>query len=113
MKILIVGAGGIGGYFRRQITSRLARILLLLRKAAKAHSRARSHYGTPKGNMTIQPHTILASQLEPVYDLIILACKAFDLNDALQSIAKASSKGYILPFLNGFTHLKTLDHHFQ
>jgi 2-dehydropantoate 2-reductase len=54
----------------------------------------------------------LASQLEPVYDLIILACKAFDLNDSLQSIVKASAKGLILPFLNGFTHLETLDRHF-
>jgi 2-dehydropantoate 2-reductase len=41
-----------------------------------------------------------------------LACKAFDLKDALGSIIKASSKGVILPFLNGFTHLDTLDRHF-
>jgi 2-dehydropantoate 2-reductase len=55
---------------------------------------------------------VLAEQLEPVYDLIILACKAFDLENALTSIIKASSKGVILPLLNGFNHLETLDRQF-
>jgi len=67
---------------------------------------------TPKGSFTIQPKTVLADQLEPVYDLIILACKAFDLDDSLRSIAKASSRGAILPFLNGLTHLNSLDRTF-
>jgi 2-dehydropantoate 2-reductase len=67
---------------------------------------------TPKGSFTIHPKTVLADQLEPIYDLIILACKAFDLDDSLKTIAKASSKGIILPFLNGFTHLDILDRHF-
>ena len=114
MKILIVGAGGIGGYFGAKLFQVGADITFLLReKRQKLIQEQGLTIETPKGNMTIQPHTILASQLEPVYDLIILACKAFDLNDALQSITKASSKGFILPFLNGFTHLKTLDHHFS
>ena len=113
MKILIVGAGGIGGFFGAKLIQVGADITFLLREKRQRLIQERGlTVETPKGNLTIQPHTILASQLEPVYDLIILACKAFDLNDSLQSIAKASSKGLILPFLNGFTHLETLDRHF-
>jgi 2-dehydropantoate 2-reductase len=55
---------------------------------------------------------VLANQLEPTYELIILACKAFDLESSIHSIAKASSKGFILPFLNGYSHLDILDRQF-
>jgi 2-dehydropantoate 2-reductase len=113
MKILIVGAGGIGGFFGAKIQQAGADITYLLRKQRQ---QLISDQGltieTPKGSFTIHPQTVLADQLEPVYDLIILACKAFDLADSLKSISKASSKGIILPFLNGVTHLEALDREF-
>jgi 2-dehydropantoate 2-reductase len=113
MKILIVGAGGIGGFFGAKLEQAGADITYLLREQRQ---RLILDQGltieTPKGSFTIHPKTVLADQLQPVYDLIILACKAFDLDDSLKSIAKASSKGIILPFLNGVTHLETLDREF-
>jgi 2-dehydropantoate 2-reductase len=110
MKILIVGAGGIGGFFGAKLQQAGADITYLLReKRQKLIQEQGLMIETPKGSFTIQPKTVLADQLEPVYDLIILACKAFDLDDSLKSIAKASSRGVILPFLNGLTHLNTLD----
>lgn len=113
MKILIVGAGGIGGFFGAKLLQVGADVTFLLReKRQKLIQEQGLTLETPKGNFTVHPKTVLADQLEPVYDLIILACKAFDLNDSLQSIAKASSTGVILPFLNGFTHLEALDRQF-
>ncbi|MBU3549970.1 2-dehydropantoate 2-reductase [Polynucleobacter sp. MWH-Berg-3C6] len=113
MKILIVGAGGIGGFFGAKLHQAGADITYLLReKRQKLIQQQGLVIETPKASFTIHPKTVLANQLEPVYDLIILACKAFDLSDSLESIAKASSKGLILPFLNGLTHLDTLDHQF-
>ncbi len=113
MKILIVGAGGIGGFFGAKLEQAGADITYLLREQRQ---RLILDQGltieTPKGSFTIHPKTVLAKQLEPTYDLIILACKAFDLDDSLKSIAKASSKGIILPFLNGVTHLEALDREF-
>jgi len=110
MKILIVGAGGIGGFFGAKLQQAGVDITYLLReKRQKLIQEQGLIIETPKGSFTIQPKTILADQLEPVYDLIILACKAFDLDDSLTSIAKASSRGVILPFLNGLTHLNSLD----
>ena len=113
MKILIVGAGGIGGFFGAKLIQAGADITYLLREQRQ---RLILDQGlaieTPKGNFTIHPKTVLADHLEPVYDLIILACKAFDLKDSLKSIAKASSKGVLLPFLNGYTHLQALDRQF-
>jgi len=110
MKILIVGAGGIGGFFGAKLHQAGADITYLLREKRQRLIQDRGlTIETPKGSFTIHPKTVLADQLEPTYDLIILACKAFDLEDSLKSIAKASSKGLILPFLNGLTHLDTLD----
>ena len=113
MKILIVGAGGIGGFFGAKLQQAGADITYLLReKRQKLIQQQGLMIETPKGSFTIQPKTVLADQLEPVYDLIILACKAFDLDDSLKSIAKASTRGVILPFLNGLTHLNSLDRMF-
>ncbi len=110
MKILIVGAGGIGGFFGAKLHQLGADITYLLREKRQQLIQDRGlTIETPRGSFTIHPKTVLADQLEPIYDLIILACKAFDLDDSLKSIAKASSKGVILPFLNGLTHLDTLD----
>ena len=113
MKILIVGAGGIGGFFGAKLHQAGVDVTFLLRE--QRHQLIQKHgltVETPKGSFTVQPGIVLAEQLEPVYDLIILACKAFDLENALSSIIKASSKGVILPLLNGFTHFDTLDREF-
>jgi 2-dehydropantoate 2-reductase len=113
MKILIVGAGGIGGFFGVKLHQAGADITYLLREKRLQHIQEHGlTVETPKGHFTIHPKMVLANQLEPVYDLIILACKAFDLDDSLKSIVKASSRGIILPFLNGLTHLNALDHQF-
>jgi 2-dehydropantoate 2-reductase len=113
MKILIVGAGGIGGYFGAKLIKAGANITFLLRE--KRHQLIQAHGLTiemPKGNFTVQPQSVKADQLEPVYDLIILAPKAFDLEDSLKSLAKASTKGVLLPFLNGLSHMEALDQQF-
>ena len=113
MKILIVGAGGIGGFVGAKLHQASVDVTFLLRE--QRHQLIQKQgltVETPRGSFTIRPGIVLAKQLEPVYDLIILACKAFDLDNALSSIIKASSKGVILPLLNGFTHLDALDRQF-
>lgn len=113
MKILIVGAGGIGGYFGARLIQTGADVTYLLReKRQKLIQDKGLCIETPKGNFVVHPQTVRAEALQPIYDLIILAPKAYDLADSLQSIAKASSRGVILPFLNGLTHLQTLDQAF-
>ena len=113
MKILIVGAGGIGGYFGARLIEAGADINYLLReKRQKLIQEKGLCIETPTGNFIVHPQTVRAEELQAIYDLIILAPKAYDLADSLQSIAKASSRGVILPFLNGLTHLQILDQAF-
>ena len=113
MKILIVGAGGVGGYFGARLTNAGADVTFLLREAR--HQKIQSQgltVETPKETFTVQVKSVTKDQLTPEYDLIMLAPKAYDLQDALASIAGASSKGVLIPFLNGLNHLPLLDERF-
>jgi 2-dehydropantoate 2-reductase len=113
MKILIVGAGGIGGYYGSKLMLAGADVTYLLREKRQAHIQKHGLVvETPQGSYTVHPKTITAQELRPGYDLIILAPKAFDLEDALGSISGASSQGFILPFLNGLAHIEQLDQRF-
>ena len=44
---------------------------------------------TPDGNFSVQPRTVTAATVQSDYDLIVLAPKAYDLDDALASLARA------------------------
>jgi 2-dehydropantoate 2-reductase len=69
---------------------------------------------SPNGDVTLTaPPTVQAGKLEKTFDLILLSCKAFDLEDAIASFAPAvGPKTAILPLLNGMRHLDVLDRRF-
>jgi 2-dehydropantoate 2-reductase len=113
MKILILGAGGVGGYFGGRLLQAGADVTYLLRD--KRHQKVQADglvIETPQETITLHPKSVTRETLKPEYDLIILAPKAYDLEDALDSLRAASSKGVILPVLNGLRHMETLDQHF-
>ena len=110
MKILILGAGGVGGYFGARLIQAGAAVTYLLRDKRHAQIQAEGLViETPKESFTVQPKAITKAQLKPEYDLIVLAPKSFDFEDALASLEGASSKGVFLPFLNGLDHIQQLD----
>ena len=110
MKILILGAGGIGGYFGARLLQTGADVTFLVReKRQQLITRTGLQIETPKGNFSVQPRTVTARTVKPEYDLIVLAPKAYDLDDALASLAGADSRGVLLPFLNGLDHMAVLD----
>lgn len=110
MKTLILGAGGIGGYFGARLIQAGADVTFLVREARQQLlERAGLQIETPGGNFSVQPRTVTAATVQADYDLIVLAPKAYDLDDALASLARADARGAILPFLNGLDHLRVLD----
>jgi 2-dehydropantoate 2-reductase len=110
MKILILGAGGIGGYFGAHLMQAGADITYLVRHKRKALIDAQGlRIETPRGAFAVQPRTVTAEEIQPDYDLIILAPKSYDLDDALCSLRGGLGRGTVLPFLNGLDHLGKLD----
>lgn len=110
MKILILGAGGIGGYFGAHLIRTGADITYLVRVKRKTLIDAQGlRVETPQGAFVVQPRTVTAEDIQHDYDLIILAPKSYDLDDALRSLKGALGSGIVLPFLNGLDHLDKLD----
>lgn len=94
MKILILGAGGIGGYFGAHLIHAGADITYMVRPQRKALLDTHGlRVETPKDAFVVQPRTTTAEDIQPDYDLIILAPKSYDLDDALDSLKRALGKG--------------------
>jgi 2-dehydropantoate 2-reductase len=57
---------------------------------------------------------VQADKLTEHFDVVLLSCKAFDLDDAIKSFAPAVGPNTaILPLLNGMKHLDVLDQNFS
>src|ERR1700758_2905427 len=112
MRILVVGAGAIGGYFggRMLQAGRDVTFLVRPRRAAELAS-AGLVIKSPNGDVTLTaPPAVRADELDKTFDLVLLSCKAFDLDDAIGSFAPAVGPNTaILPLLNGMRHLDKLD----
>ena len=111
MKILILGAGGVGGYYGARLIEAGADITFLVREKRLQSLRANGlQVESPHGDLSLQVKAVTAQTVTPEYDLIVLAPKAYDLDAALASIGNAvGDKAVLLPFLNGVTHMGKLD----
>jgi 2-dehydropantoate 2-reductase len=115
MRTLVVGAGAIGGYFGGRLVEAKRDVTFLVRPKRAAELSAsgltiRSRFGDV---VITKPSIVLATNLHETYDLVLLSCKAFDLEDAIRSFAPAvGSTTAILPLLNGMRHLDMLDERF-
>ena len=69
---------------------------------------------SPNGDVTLKnPPTVQADKLSDKFDVVLLSCKAFDLDDAIKSFAPAvGPQTAIIPLLNGMLHLDVLDQKF-
>ena len=114
MKLLVLGAGGIGGYFGGRLAEAGTDVTFLVRPTRRAQlQRDGLRVESPLGNIRLPAKTVLASELEPGFDLVLLTCKAYDLDSALDAIAPAvDTRCSVLPLLNGMAHFARLDARF-
>jgi 2-dehydropantoate 2-reductase len=115
MRILVVGAGAIGGYFGGRLSQAGADVTFLVRPRRAAElADAGLVIKSPLGDVTLKhPPVVQADKLGEKFDVVLLSCKAFDLDDAIKSFAPAvGPKSAIIPLLNGMKHLDLLDSKF-
>lgn len=113
MKILMLGAGGVGGYFGGRLVQAGADVTFLVREGRAAQLRGGLRIESPNGDATIPVKVITADAPKAEFDVIILSCKAYGLTGALEAIAPFVREGVaILPLLNGFGHLKQIEARF-
>ena len=115
MRVLVVGAGAIGGYFGGRMLQAGRDITFLVRpRRATELSSAGLVIKSPHGDVTLKnPPTVQADAIENKFDAVLLSCKAYDLADAIKSFAPAvGPQTSIIPLLNGMLHLDILDREF-
>jgi 2-dehydropantoate 2-reductase len=115
MRILVVGAGGIGGYFGGRLLEARRDVTFLVRaRRATELARAGLSIRSALGDVQIPaPPTFTAERLSGAFDLIVLSCKAYDLAGAMTAFAPAVGRETaILPLLNGMGHLDALQARF-
>lgn len=110
MRMLIVGAGATGGYFGARLAQAGRDVTFLIRPArAEQLRRTGLAITSPHGDLTIQPKLLETGAASPPFDLVLIALKAYALEQALGDIAAVTGPGTMLvPFLNGMRHLDTL-----
>jgi 2-dehydropantoate 2-reductase len=111
LKILVLGAGGTGGYFGGRLSEAGADVTFLVRERRAAQlARDGLKIETPKGNTALRVKTLQAYEVSSVFDVVLLSCKAYDLTASIDTIKPAmGSETCIVPLLNGIAHLDALD----
>jgi 2-dehydropantoate 2-reductase len=110
MRMLVVGAGSIGGLFGGRL-AQAARDVTFLVRAGRAEQLHRDglQIVSPLGDATVRPKLLASKDLHEAFDVVFVSVKAYSLDSAIADFAPAvSEQTMILPILNGMKHMDTL-----
>jgi 2-dehydropantoate 2-reductase len=114
MRILVLGAGAIGGYYGARLLQAGADVSFAVRprrRAALARDGLVVH--SMLGGFSAPVRSVDTRAIDGAYDAVLLACKGYDLVEAMDDIAPAIGPGsVVLPFLNGLGAYGLLDQRF-
>lgn len=111
MKILVVGAGALGGYFGGRLLEKGEDVTFLVRKGRKQQ--------LEKHGLTLQstqgdffeekPRLILSGENVQPFDLILMSTKSYHLEGAMADVRPyVGENTMVLPVLNGISHIDQL-----
>jgi len=110
MRMLVVGAGGTGGYFGGRLAQHGRDVSFLVRPGRAAALRQSGlRLVSSHGDATIAPNVIATGELREKFDVVLLTVKAWSLPEALDDVAPAvGPETMILPTLNGMRHVDVI-----
>ncbi len=110
MRILVVGAGAVGGYFGGRLAQANRDVTFLVRARRAEEIEAKGlQIASPHGDLTLHPKTLTADRIRGPYDVILLGVKSYALESAMNDFASAlGPETMILPVLNGMRHMGLL-----
>lgn len=114
MKVLMLGAGATGGYFGGRMLEAGRNVSFLVREHRASQLRGNGLViRSPQGDLRLKPRVLISGHVHETFDLVILSCKAYDLESAITAIAPAvGPETAVLPLLNGLQHFAVLDARF-
>ncbi|GLK80476.1 2-dehydropantoate 2-reductase [Methylopila turkensis] len=109
MRLLILGAGGIGGYYGARLAEAGVDVTFLVRPArAERLARDGLTLTSPLGD--VRRPVAFVTDASETFDAVLLSCKAYDLDSAIDAVRPAvAPETLVLPLLNGVRHLDALD----
>jgi 2-dehydropantoate 2-reductase len=111
MRILVLGAGAVGGYFGGRLAE-AGRDVTFLVRAPRAASLAETglRVDSALGDFQVPVNVATADRVGGPYDLVLLTAKHYDLDTAIDTIRPGVGPGTaVLPLLNGLVHLDRLE----
>ena len=111
MRVLVLGAGAVGGYFGGRLTEAGRDVTFLVRGPRTA---ALAEHGlrvaSPLGDFQVPVNVATSDRVGGPYDLVLLTAKHYDLDAAIDAIRPGVGPNTaVLPLLNGLVHLDRLD----
>ena len=114
MKVLILGVGGLGGFFGAHLQKTNCDVTFLVTdKTKKLVSETGIKILSDFGNFKINPILITKKSLKINYDVIIISCKAYHLDEAIADLKPTQKNAIIIPLLNGQAHISKLEKAFK
>ena len=113
MKILVLGAGAVGGYFGGRMAEAGMDVTFLVReKRQKKLEKSGLIIKSPKGDFVTRPNLVTIDNVDSIYDVILFTNKAYDLDEILRSPFPVKDGSIIIPLLNGYAHMEQLRNKF-
>jgi 2-dehydropantoate 2-reductase len=110
MRFLVLGAGALGGYFGGKLVQGGADVEFLVRpRRAWQLAEHGLAVKAQEGEIRTPVKFLQGGEISHPYDVVLLCCKAYDLDQAMTAIAPAIGEGSaVVPVLNGVRHIETL-----
>ena len=110
LRLLVLGAGAVGGYFGGRLAETGADVTFLVREPRRQQLRAHGmRIESPFGDAHVDPRTLVTGEEGGPFDAVLLTAKAYDLPEAITAVQPfLAPDGYVLPLLNGIGHIDTL-----
>jgi 2-dehydropantoate 2-reductase len=111
MRILVLGAGAVGGYFGGRLAEAGRDVTFLVRapRAAMLAEQGLKVFSA-LGDFQVPVNVTTADRVDGPYDLIVLTAKHYDLDAAIDAVRPGvGPDSAVLPLLNGLMHLDRLD----
>lgn len=115
MRILVLGAGGVGGFFGGRLAEKGEDVTFLVRSKRKEQLEEKGLViRSINGDFSFQPKLITKEDITTPFDVILFSTKAYHLNEAITDLKPfVGENTVIIPVLNGIAHLTLLQKEFD
>ncbi|WP_179867015.1 2-dehydropantoate 2-reductase [Bacillus pseudomycoides] len=110
MRILVLGAGGVGGYFGGRLVEKGEDVTFLVRSGRKQQLEKNGLViRSINGDFSFIPQLITKTESADPFDLILFSTKTYHLEEAINDLKPfVGENTIIIPLLNGIAHLSAL-----